>query len=166
MVMMFVGGVVLMFDGFLILFLLYNIYGAGVFCSRPNTNRVTLLKVMEIYGFLRVGSIETIGESACGYRHVVMDYYNECVSRYNDVLKVELRTKKVLHGKQPQSGEDPIEARTVEAHEAAMLAIPSQTVRVQLLGQLNCDWVKQCCVRKEETPDHCTFGLYSSVLSV
>jgi hypothetical protein len=39
MMLMFVGGVVLMFDGFLILFLLYNIYGAGVFCFRPNPNR-------------------------------------------------------------------------------------------------------------------------------
>ena len=39
MVMMFVGGVVLMFDRFLVLFLLYNIYGAGVMCSRPNPNR-------------------------------------------------------------------------------------------------------------------------------
>jgi len=39
MVMMFVGGVLLMFDGFLILFLPYNIYGAGVFCSRPNPYR-------------------------------------------------------------------------------------------------------------------------------
>jgi len=39
MVMMFVVGVVLMFDGFLVLFLLYNIYGAGVFCSRPNPYR-------------------------------------------------------------------------------------------------------------------------------
>jgi hypothetical protein len=55
-----------------------------------------------------VGSIEKIGESARVYRHVVMDFYNECVSRYNDVLKVEIRTKKFLHGKQPQSGEDPI----------------------------------------------------------
>jgi hypothetical protein len=43
---------------------------------------------MEIYGVLPVGSIETIEESACGYRHVVMDYYNECVSRYNNVFKV------------------------------------------------------------------------------
>ena len=34
------------------------------------------MKVMEIYGFIQVGSIETIGESACGYWHVVMDYYN------------------------------------------------------------------------------------------
>ena len=37
MVMMFVGGVlVLMFDRFLVLFLPYDIYEAGVFCFRPN----------------------------------------------------------------------------------------------------------------------------------
>jgi hypothetical protein len=41
---------------------------------------------MEIYGFLPEGSIETVR----GYRHVVMDYYNEYVRRYNDVLKVEI----------------------------------------------------------------------------
>jgi hypothetical protein len=68
----------------------------------------------------------------------------------------------------PQSGCFPIKTRTVESRKAAMLAVssptavPSPTARVQLLGQLNCDWVTQCCVRKEETPDHCTFGLDSS----
>jgi hypothetical protein len=36
MVMMFVGGVVLLFDGILVLFLLWEIYGVGVFRSRPN----------------------------------------------------------------------------------------------------------------------------------
>jgi len=36
MVMIFVGGVVLMLDGFLVLFLPLKIYGAEVFCSRPN----------------------------------------------------------------------------------------------------------------------------------
>jgi hypothetical protein len=185
---------------------------------------IACLKLIEIYGVLPVGSIETIGESAPEYRHVVMDFYNECISRYNDVFKVEIRTKKFLRGKQPQSEEDPIKARTVEApqsgcfpietrtvearqaamlavpsptargkqplseedpikartveapqsgcfpietrtveaRQAAMLAVPSPTARVQLLGQLNCDWVTQCCVRKEETPDHCTFGLDSS----
>jgi len=35
MVMMFVGGVVLMFDGFLVLFLLYNILGGGSFPFPP-----------------------------------------------------------------------------------------------------------------------------------
>ncbi len=49
---------------------------------------------MEIYGFLQEGSIERFGESILGYRHVVMDYYNECVSRYDNILKVEICTKK------------------------------------------------------------------------
>jgi hypothetical protein len=39
MVMMFVGGVVLLFDEFLILFLPHDIYGAGGFCSCPNPHR-------------------------------------------------------------------------------------------------------------------------------
>jgi hypothetical protein len=89
------------------------VQGDGVNCGP-----IACLKLMEIYGFLPVGSIETIGESARGYQRVVMDYYNECVSRYNHVLKVEIHTKKFLHGKQPQSVEYPIEAHTVEAHEA------------------------------------------------
>ena len=44
-----------------------------------------------MYGFLPVGSIERIGESQRGYQHVVMDDYNESISRYNDNLKVEFR---------------------------------------------------------------------------
>ena len=39
MVMMFVGVVVLLFDGLLVLFLLKEIFGAGVFCSHPNPYR-------------------------------------------------------------------------------------------------------------------------------
>jgi hypothetical protein len=35
MVMMFVGGVVLLFDGILVLFLQQEIYGAGVFSFPP-----------------------------------------------------------------------------------------------------------------------------------
>jgi len=72
MVMIFVGGVVLMFDGL------------------------------------------TIGESNRGYWHVVMDYYNECVSRYNDVLKVKICTKTFLHGKQPKSEEDDVDCMVAE----------------------------------------------------
>ena len=62
--------------------------GDGVSCGP-----IACLKVLEIYGYLQVGSIETIGESASGYRPVVMDYYNDCVSRYDDVLKVPIRIK-------------------------------------------------------------------------
>ena len=57
------------------------VQGEGVSCGP-----ITCLKVMEIYGFLPLGYIERIGESQHGYRHVVMIYYNECISRYNDNL--------------------------------------------------------------------------------
>jgi hypothetical protein len=50
----------------------------------------------------------------------------------------------------------------IEARKAAMLSIPPPTGRVQYLGLCNCDWVTQCCVRKKEPPDRCTFGLNSS----
>ena len=63
--------------------------GDGVSC-RP----IACLKLMKIYGFIEVGSIEMIGESARGYRHVVMYYYNECVGRFDNLLKVEVHTKK------------------------------------------------------------------------
>ena len=68
---------------------------------------------MEIYGFLPVGSIERIGEFQHGYRHVVMDYYNECISMYNDNLKVEFRQNMFLHAKQPNSGRNELIARNL-----------------------------------------------------
>jgi len=37
-----------------------------------------------------------------------------------------------------------------------MLSVPPMTRRVDFLGQYNCDWVSQSCVRKMETPDSCT----------
>jgi hypothetical protein len=97
------------------------VQGDGVSCGP-----IACLKLMKIYGVFPVGSIETIGESARGYRHAVMDYYNECISRYNDVLKVEIRTKKFLRGKQPHE-EDPIEARTVEAPQSGCFPIEPYT---------------------------------------
>jgi len=60
------------------------VQGDGVSCGP-----IPSLKLMEIYGFIEVCSIEMIGESARGYWHAVMDYFNDCVSRFDDVLKVE-----------------------------------------------------------------------------
>jgi hypothetical protein len=62
------------------------VQGDGVSCGP-----IACLKVMEIYGFIPEGSIKTIR----GYRHVVMDYFNECVSRYDNVLKVAVHTKNI-----------------------------------------------------------------------
>ena len=44
MVMMFIGGVVLMLEGFLVL---WEIYGAGVFCSRPNPYSGKAIKTVD-----------------------------------------------------------------------------------------------------------------------
>jgi len=51
---------------------------------------------MELYGFLKEGSIDRIGESPGGYRNAVMDYYQNCCILYYDALKAELRTKKLV----------------------------------------------------------------------
>ena len=66
------------------------VQGDGISCGP-----IACLKLMEIYGFIERGSIETIGESARGYCNVVMDYYNDCVRRFDSDLKVEARKKQV-----------------------------------------------------------------------
>jgi hypothetical protein len=90
------------------------VQGDGVSCGP-----ITYLKVMEIYGFIPEGSIETIR----GHRHVVMDYYNECVSRYDNVLKVAVRTKKYQRGKQPNSGEEDVDCKVAANDSASELPV-------------------------------------------
>jgi len=74
---------------------------------------------MEIYGFIPEGSIETIH----GYWHVVMDYFNECVSRYDNVLKAAVRTKKYQRGKQPNSGDDDVDSKVATTDSASELPV-------------------------------------------
>ena len=50
------------------------------------------MKVLELYGFLKEGSIKSIGESQGGYRDVVVDYYQDCCVRFYNALKMERRT--------------------------------------------------------------------------
>ena len=102
------------------------VQGDGVSCGP-----ITCLKLMEIYGFIEVGSIETIGESNRGYCNVVMDYYNDCVRRFDGVLNVEACTRTSLHGKQPQRGEETLEAPTVHAHELLCYPFPLQLKEYQ-----------------------------------
>jgi len=63
MVMMFVGGVMLMFNGFLVLFILYNIYRVGGFCSRLNPYRglaVNSFNTMSSSGFKKLPPVDAI----------------------------------------------------------------------------------------------------------
>jgi len=96
------------------------VQGDGVSCGP-----IACLKVMEIYSFLPVGSIETIGgESGRGYRHVVMDYYKDCVSRHDNVLKVAIATKNYEQAKQSGIAKDEV---NVLAEENSSL--PDETPR-------------------------------------
>ena len=57
-----------------------------------NCGPIACLKVLELYGFLKEGSIKSIGESQGGYRDVVVDYYQDCCVRFDNALKMERRT--------------------------------------------------------------------------
>jgi hypothetical protein len=61
--------------------------GDGVSCGP-----IACLKLMEIYGFIEEGSIARIGESSHGYWPIVMDYFNNCVRRYDNILKAKMHT--------------------------------------------------------------------------
>ena len=58
-----------------------------------NCGPIACLKVMEIYGLLRNGTIEQIHERRNSYWTVVMEYYSSAVIKYGNNLKVELSTK-------------------------------------------------------------------------
>jgi len=57
-----------------------------------NCGPIACLKVLELYGFLKEGSIKSIGESEGGYRDVVVNYYQDCCVRFDNALKMERRT--------------------------------------------------------------------------
>ncbi len=63
------------------------VQGDGVSCGS-----IACLTLMEIYGFIKEGSIARMGESSHRYWPLVMDYFNDCVRRYSKDLKVKVRT--------------------------------------------------------------------------
>ncbi len=52
---------------------------------------IACLKVMEIYGIVQPGRIEFVSNFHNGYRTTVMDYFMDCVKKYDDVIQAELR---------------------------------------------------------------------------
>ena len=51
---------------------------------------IACLKVMEIYGIVQPGRVEFLSNFHNGDRTTVMDYYADCVEKYNDGIKAEL----------------------------------------------------------------------------
>ncbi len=131
------------------------VQGDGVSCGP-----IACLKVIDIYGFLLVGSIETIGESARGYRHLVMDYYNECVSRYNDVLKVQIHTQKFQQRKQPNSGKDDVDCKVLAEENHLPDKTPSDNanqVSLNVVHGTGLNYAPKCdnfCFTRKTVCDH------------
>jgi hypothetical protein len=50
-----------------------------------------MLKVLEIYGWIRVGAIDLIAMTPAGYRGFVMNFYDNLQKKYYDSLLAELR---------------------------------------------------------------------------
>ena len=48
---------------------------------------ITCLKVMEIYGIVQPGRVEFLSNFHNGYRTTVIDYYADCVKKYDDGIK-------------------------------------------------------------------------------
>jgi hypothetical protein len=69
-----------------------------------NCGPIACLKVLELYGFLKEGSIESIGESPGGYRDVVLDYYQGCCIRFDNTLKMERRTTDKMKANHKNNG--------------------------------------------------------------
>ena len=69
-----------------------------------NCGPIACLKVLELYGFLKEGSIESIGESPGGYRDVVLDYYQGCCIRFDNTLKIERRTTDKMKANHKNNG--------------------------------------------------------------
>jgi hypothetical protein len=74
------------------------VYNEQAYIQSEGCNCVPIacLKVMEIYGFLKAGTINVLGDSVEGYQPVVLDYFNSCVIKYNTNLMAEQR-QKILH---------------------------------------------------------------------
>jgi hypothetical protein len=69
-----------------------------------NCGPIACLKVLELYGFLKEGSIESIGESPGGYRDVVLDYYQGCCIRFDNTLKMERQTTDKMKANHKNNG--------------------------------------------------------------
>ncbi len=56
-----------------------------------NCGPIAMLKVLEIYGWIKCGAIEMIANTPAGYRGFVMNFYDDIIKKYKDALVAELR---------------------------------------------------------------------------
>jgi hypothetical protein len=69
-----------------------------------NCGPIACVKVMEVFGILEPGSLSVIEEYG-SYRTVVMNYYQECISKYNNEIFLEVRKFKLDRATLKESAE-------------------------------------------------------------
>jgi hypothetical protein len=110
------------------------VQGDGVSCGP-----IACLKLMEIYGFIKEGSIAMIGESSHGYRPIIIDYFNDCVRRYNSDLKVDVRTNQFNTNREKAAKDDGVaELASQNATESHVDKKVSAVVSAAELASVHC----------------------------
>ena len=56
-----------------------------------NCRPIAMLKVLEIYGWIKCGAIEMIANTPTGYCGFVMNFYDDIIKKYKDTLVAELQ---------------------------------------------------------------------------
>jgi hypothetical protein len=72
------------------------VVGNSVFMRQKdghNCGPIACCKVMEVLGFVADGTINRTGNAPGAFRKLVMNKYNELITKYNDVLMVQMSTK-------------------------------------------------------------------------
>jgi hypothetical protein len=84
-----------------------------------NCGPIACLKVMEVFGYIDKGQVEVIAKSPSGYRNIVMNQFADLVSKYDNVLFVEMRSKGDDLGNIEVATSVPTERNIMEAIEEA-----------------------------------------------
>jgi hypothetical protein len=110
------------------------VQGDGVSCGP-----IACLKLREIYGFIEEGSIARIGESSHRYWPLVMDYFNDCVRRYDNDLKVKVRTNQFNTNREKAAKDDGVaELASQNAAESDVDKKVPAVVSAAELASVNC----------------------------
>ena len=58
-----------------------------------NCSTIAFLKIMEVFGYIDKGTVEVIAQSPNGYCHILMNLFADLVSKYDNVLFIEMQPK-------------------------------------------------------------------------
>jgi hypothetical protein len=86
-----------------------------------NCGPIACAKIMEIYGWIVLGSLPQIGKTPGGFCSVVMEFFSALLTIYDDDLRVELRSsvgnKVPVLGTNDESNITSITSSSIAVHE-------------------------------------------------